>query len=288
VSRVFTLANNKGGISKTTTTVNLGRGLAKRGKRTLIVDMDAQSNTTWSILQKVFKYPRGTIYEAIMKRRPLHELICPTDDPNLFIVPSSLWMSYADAKLLQDPYGSQKLRIALKPYVNKFDYILIDTPPNLALATQNALFACTDVIIPITLNGYSLVGISILLNTIKELKTSAEENDVEASMHLFGVVVTQTRDTRDAADYYKQVQEYFGDLVLTPSVPLNVKVEQANNQGSLYDLYPDSTGAQAYTQVTQAILEREQLYNQDLPAYYAKTQAILSALPEDEEEQEGD
>lgn len=287
-ARVIALCNNKGGVTKTTTTINVGRGLATKGKRVLIIDTDAQSNATWALTQKVLKGQKGTIYEAFIHKRPLHELIYPTSDPNLFIVRSSLWMNYAEVQLFNESMRERRLRNALKPYLSKFDYILIDTPPNLGVITVNAFMACTDIIIPITLNGFSLLGISIMLNTIRDLKTSAEENEIDAPMPIFGVVVSQARENNDATQHMENIRAYFGDLVLEPSIPLNVDVERANNRGSLYELYPKSSGAKAYAKLVENILAREEEIEKDRAGYLTKTSALLSAIPAevDEEEEE--
>lgn len=285
-ARVIAMANNKGGVTKTTTTVNLGRGLARKGKKVLILDADAQSNTTWSLTQKVLRGQKNTIFEVFIHKRPIHEIIRPTSDPNLFIVRSSLWMSYAEVQLFNESMREQRLRNALKPYLSKFDYILIDTPPNLGLVTVNAFMCCTDIIIPITLNAFSLLGISIILNTIRDIKTSAEENEIDAPMSIFGVVVSQSRDNNDAADHMRNVREYFGDMVLEPSIPLNVDVERANSHGSIYDLYPKSTGAIGYTKLIESFLAREQDIERDRDSYLAKTQALLDAIPTEIDEEE--
>jgi chromosome partitioning protein len=285
-AKTIVMANNKGGVTKTTTTVNVGRGLASQGKRVLIIDTDAQSNATWALTQKVLKGQRGTIYEAFIHKRPLHELIHPTSDSNLFIVRSSLWMNYAEVQLFNESMRERRLRNALKPYLSKFDYVLIDTPPNLGVITVNAFMACTDIIIPITLNGFSLLGISIMLNTIRDLKTSAEENEIDAPMSIFGVVVSQARDNKDAAQHMENVKSYFGDLVLEPSIPLNVDVERANNRGSIYELYPKSSGAIAYARLVENILAREEEIDRDRESYLAKTAALLSAIPAEVDEEE--
>lgn len=285
-ARTICLANNKGGVTKTTTTVNVGRGLAAQDKRVLIIDTDAQSNATWALTQKVLKGQKGTIYEAFIHKRPLHELIYPTSDPNLFIVRSSLWMNYAEVQLFNESMRERRLRNALKPYLSKFDYILIDTPPNLGVITVNAFMACTDIVIPITLNGFSLLGISIMLNTIRDLKTSAEENEIDAPMPIFGVVVSQARDNNDAAQHMENIRAYFGDLVLEPSIPLNVDVERANNRGSLYELYPKSSGAKAYAKLVENILAREEEIGEDRAGYLAKTDALLGAIPAEVDEEE--
>jgi chromosome partitioning protein len=284
--RVIAFCNNKGGVTKTTSTVNIGRGLAAKDKRVLIIDTDAQSNATWSLVQKVIKGPKNTIYEVFVNKRPLHELIRPTSDPNLFIVRSSLWMSYAEIQIFNEDYRERLLRNALKPYLNKFDYILIDTPPNLGIITVNAFMACTDIIIPITLNGFSLLGISIMLNTIRRLKASAVENEIKAPMPIFGVLVSQARDNNDAAQHMENVRAYFGDLVLEPAIPLNVDVERANNRGSIFELYPKSSGAIGYAKLVESILAREEEIEKDYDSYLVKTAVLLDAIPTEEDEEE--
>ena len=281
VARVIALVNNKGGVTKTTSTVNLGYGLARAGRRVLIVDEDAQSNSTYAILQRFAVGPKGTMYQVLMEDRPLHEIIKPTDHPNLFIAPSSLWLEQAGAALYSKDMRERKLRNALKPYLSKFDYILIDTPPNLNVLTINALLACTDIIFPILLNGFALVGISIVLNAIKTLRSAAAANDIYAPMAILGVIVALARDTKEADIHLKAVKETFGELVIEPSVPLNVSIEMANSRlGSLYDLYPESTGARAYEQIVTVVDARIQQSALDLPAYHQKTDAILAKLPD--------
>lgn len=285
-ARILTMANNKGGVTKTTTTVNLGYGLARKGKRVLVIDTDAQSNATWSLTQKVLKGQKNTIYEAFIHKRPLHELIRPTSDSNLFIVRSSLWMNYAEVQLFNESMRERRLRNAIKPYLGKFDYILIDTPPNLGVITINAFMACTDIIIPITLNGFSLLGISIMLNTVRDLKISAEENEIDAPMPIFGVVVSQSRDNNDATQHMENIRAYFGDLVLEPSIPLNVDVERANNRGSIYELYPKSSGAIGYTKLIESIVSREEDIEKDRDSYLAKTATLLAAIPAEVDQEE--
>lgn len=291
MTRIFALCNNKGGVTKTTTTINLGQGLARAGKRVLIIDTDAQSNATWSLRNEIRRGRNNNLYSIMINKQPLHEAIRSTGHPNLFIVRSTIQMGLAEAELFNESMRERRLRSVLRPYLNKFDYILIDTPPNLGIITVNALMACTDVIIPITLNEYSLVGISILLNSIKALKTSAEENEVDAPMPIFGIVVSIARDTKDAKDHHDAIYEYFGDLVLEPFIPLNVNVEEANNPkkgGSLYDLYPKSTGAIAYTQLVETVLARVEETEKNRDVYLQKSVALLDAIPEEDDEEEDD
>lgn len=289
MARVIAFCNNKGGVSKTTSTVDIGYGLAMAGKRVLVIDTDAQSNATWTLRKQIRRGKKNNLYSVLINKQPLHETIRPTRHANLFIVRSTVQMGLAEAELYREPMKESRLRNALRPYLSKFDFILIDTPPNLGVITVNALMACTDIIIPITLNEYSLVGISILLNAIKVLKQNAAENDIDAPMAVFGVLVSMARDTKNAQDHRKDILEYFGDLVLEPFIPVNVKVEEANdpsNEGSIYDLFPKSTGAIAYASLTKAIIGRADETDQDKGAYLEKTVQLLNTIPEEFDEEE--
>jgi chromosome partitioning protein len=287
--RVFALANNKGGVTKTTSAVNLARGLARQGKRTALLDLDAQSNTTWTVCHQLMAGQRGNIFDVMMNKRPLHEVIRETDQENLYIVRSTLAMSLAEATLINENMRERRLRNALRPYLSKFDYVIIDTPPNLGMVTTNALMACTDVIIPITLNEFALLGISILLSTIKLLRTSAEENEIDAKIPIFGVIVAMDRGTKDSKEHKKAIDALFGDLVFDPSIPLTVRIEEANNparEGSLYDLYPNTPGALAYEAICEAIIARDEETSKNPDVYLAKTAKLLDVIPTEEQEDE--
>ena len=247
--RIFSLCNNKGGVTKTTTTVNLGYGLARAGRRVLVVDTDAQSNSTYSLLGNLDQ--EVTLFEVLIHGAKMADAIVPTGQEGLFLAPSSINLSAADLLMASAPGRERKLARALAQ-VKDFDYVLIDTPPNLGVLTVNAFMACTDVIIPIALTTYALIGISILEATMQELR-----ENLDVALPIFGVVANLDDHTRLSADVLSAVREHFRDLVFDTVIPRNIKVEEAHNQiACLFDYAPNSTGAQAYTKLVKEVLHR--------------------------------
>jgi chromosome partitioning protein len=247
---IFTLANNKGGVTKTTTTVNLAYGLARAGQRVLVVDTDAQSNSTYSLLGQLQE--EHTLFDVLMNGVRLVDIVVGTKQAGLSIAPSSINLSAADLLMAATPGRELKLKRALTSVASQYDYVLIDTPPNLGVLTVNAFIGCTQVIIPIALTTYALIGISILEKTMQELR-----DNLDVTLPIFGVVANLDDHTRMSADVLAAVRDHFGDLVFQTIVPRNIKVEEAHNQtASLFDYAPKSTGAQAYDQLTQEVLTR--------------------------------
>jgi chromosome partitioning protein len=247
--RVFAFCNNKGGVTKTTTTVNLAYGLARAGRRVLVIDTDAQSNSTYSLLGNLDQ--DTTLFDVLVSGAKITEAIVPTQQANLFIVPSSINLSAADLLMASAPGRERKLTRALS-VLHDFDYVLIDTPPNLGVLTVNAFIACTDVIIPIALTTYALIGISILESTMQELR-----ENLDVSLPVFGVVANLDDHTRLSMDVLSAVRQHFGPVVFDTVVPRNIKVEEAHNQiACLFDYAPTSTGAQAYTKLVKEVLNR--------------------------------
>src|SRR5581483_9202070 len=249
-SRIWALCNNKGGVTKTTTTVNLGYGLARAGRRVLIVDTDAQSNSTYSLLGHLEQEP--TLFDVLINGVKMADTIVPTRREGLFLAPSSINLSAADLLMASAPGRERKLARALAPVKDNYDYILIDTPPNLGVLTVNAFISCTDVIIPIALTTYALIGISILESTMQELR-----DNLDVSLPIFGVIANLDDHTRLSAEVLNAVREHFGSLVFDTVIPRNIKVEEAHNQiACLFDYAPNSTGAQAYTKLVREVLSR--------------------------------
>jgi chromosome partitioning protein len=249
VTRIFALCNNKGGVTKTTTTVNVGYGLARAGRRVLVIDTDAQSNSTYSLLGTLDQ--EQTLFDVFINGAKLADVIMPTQQSGLYVAPSSINLSAADLLMASAPGREMKLAKALKQ-VNDFDYVLIDTPPNLGVLTVNAFIACTDVIIPIALTTYALIGISILETTMQELR-----ENLDVSLPIFGVVANLDDHTRLSNDVLTAVRDHFEDRVFNTVIPRNIKVEEAHNQiACLYDYAPNSTGAQAYNKLVQEVIER--------------------------------
>ena len=247
---ILTLANNKGGVTKTTSTINLAYGLARAKYRVLVVDFDAQSNSTYSLLGRLDS--ENTLADVLFNNARLADVIVGTKQPGLYLVPSSIDMSAADLIMASAPGRELKLKRALAHVVNQFDYILIDTPPNLGVLTVNAFIACTSVIIPVALTTYALIGISILERTMQELR-----DNLDVALPIFGVIGTLNDHTRMSSEVLSAVREHYGKLVFDTVIPRNIKVEEAHNQiASIYDYAPTSTGAQAYARLTEEVIQR--------------------------------
>ena len=253
MTRIFALCNNKGGVTKTTTTVNLGYGLARAGKRVLVIDTDAQSNSTYSLLGTLDQ--EVTLFDVLINGARISDAIVPSSQSGLYLVPSSINLSAADLLMASAAGRELKLTRALKQ-VSDFDYVLIDTPPNLGVLTVNAFMACTDVIIPIALTTYALIGISILETTMQELR-----ENLDVPLPIFGVVANLDDHTRLSTDVLSAVREHFGELLFDSVIPRNIKVEEAHNQiACLFDYAPTSTGAVAYTKLVKEVIERAEGY----------------------------
>jgi chromosome partitioning protein len=254
-TRIFTLCNVKGGVSKSTSTVNIAYGLAYSGYKVLIVDMDPQCNSTYTITGTLNEDGDGedTLYDVLIpkEQRDINEIILPTQHENLFLAPGSIWLSSADLQIGGLPNREKRLSKALRA-VSGYDFILIDTQPSLGLLTVNAMIAATDLIIPISLTIYGLLGIRLLNVSLNDLR-----QNMELPMPILGVVACLGDNTRNSKDRLNQVKEYFGDKVFQTVIPRNIKVEESNDQAiSLFDYAPGSTGAKAYATLVKEIIER--------------------------------
>lgn len=257
MARTICLSNIKGGAGKSTSAIFIADGLAALGYRVLLLDLDAQINTTYAILREFIEGSEGTIYEVFREpdSRKMSEVIRPTNRKNLFIVPGTLMIASTEIELVSATLREFKLRTALQEVSGHFHYIVIDTTPNLGLLTINALVASTDVIIPVTLKAWGLLGIRILLNTITILRQKFSPFGIE--MPILGVLITQVRRTKNSEDRYQQLQQLFGDKIFQTMIPLNEKIEEANDQDiSGYDFAPDAKGIAAYAEVVKEVVSR--------------------------------
>src|ERR687885_537354 len=243
------LANNKGGVAKTTTTVNLGYALARNGYKVLVVDVDAQSNTTYTLLGRLVE--DNTLFDVLIEGKELNDVILHTKEPHLDLAPSSINLSAADLLMASSPGRERKLTRALSR-IDTYNFVLIDTPPNLGVLTVNALIAASGVIIPVALTTYALIGISMLETTIQELR-----DNLDVALPILGVVASMDDHTKNSADVLEAVREHFGSKVFTTVIPRNIKVEEAHNRTmAIFDHAPKSTGAIAYEQLAKEVLAR--------------------------------
>jgi chromosome partitioning protein len=253
MSRVIALANQKGGVGKTTTAINLGASLAVAERRTLVVDMDPQSNAS-SGLGHIGSDDTPTIYDVLVRSRVLQEAIVHgVHFSHLDLVPATRDLVGAEIELVGAEGRETVLRRALEPLRDEYDFILVDSPPSLGLLTLNALTAADSVLIPIQCEFYALEGLSQLLRTVQLV-----QRGLNPALEIEGVLLTMF-DTR--LNLSKQVaresREYFGKRVFRTVVPRNVRLAEAPSFGSPIVLYDAlCSGARAYLAVAQELLSR--------------------------------
>jgi chromosome partitioning protein len=249
--RIMTIANQKGGVGKTTTAVNLAASLAQHGSRVLVVDLDPQGNAS-TALDVDHQIGVPSVYDVLVDDRPLAEVIRPVGEmPGLFCVPATIDLAGAEIELV--PVVARELRLtrALKAYdMSNLDYVLIDCPPSLGLLTLNALVAAEEVLLPIQCEYYALEGVQQLLNTAELVRVN-----FNPGLHVSTVLLTMYDGrTRLASDVADDVRAHFGASVLSTIIPRSVRVSEAPSRGQSVITYdPGSSGAIAYTQAAREL-----------------------------------
>lgn len=246
----ISLVNNKGGVAKTTTAVNLSACLAGMGKKVLLVDLDPQANATSGV--GVDARGTGTVYDAIIGGKDITRIITKTETDNLDIVPSSILLSGAGIELVSLMGRETRLRDSLSA-VKGYDYIFIDTPPTLGLLTVNALTASDSVIIPVQTEYYAMDGIPMLMDTIRLV------NDrLGCSVGIRGILLTIfDRRTKLSEEVAREVKGFFGEKVFDTVIPINVKLAEAPRHGKpIFAYMPRSTGAEAYRKLAEELVQR--------------------------------
>jgi len=253
MARVIALANQKGGVGKTTTAVNLSASLAKMGLKVLLVDIDPQGNATSGVgLAK--EEIKICIYNTLIDELPINEIIIETQWENLIVAPATIQLAGAEIELVAMVSREEKLKNALKLVMDEYDYIIIDCPPSLGLLTLNALNAAHGVLIPIQCEYYALEGLGQLMNTITLVRKHLNE-----SLGIEGVVLTMY-DTRTnlSEQVAEEVKNYFKHYVYDTVIPRNVRLSEAPSYGQhILEYDPRSRGASLHLALAQEVLKNE-------------------------------
>lgn len=252
MTRTYAFANQKGGVGKTTTAINLAAYLASRGKRLLLVDLDPQANATSSLGVDKNRL-RLSIYEALVQQTPLSQIILPVEKAKLELVPSAPALAGATVELVRLPDRAHLLRKAIAALDRQYDYIFIDAPPSLGILTVNALTAAEGVIIPVQCEYLSLEGLGQLVHTINLVRS-----DLNPPLRITGLIMTMYDvRTKLAQQVVDEVRRYFGDKVFSTIIPRNVRLSEAPSYGETVLTYaPKSSGALAYEALAKEFLLR--------------------------------
>ncbi|MDQ6985908.1 MAG: AAA family ATPase [Candidatus Dojkabacteria bacterium] len=253
---ILSISNQKGGVGKTTTTLNLAVFLANKGKKVLIVDIDPQANLTSGIgftrdRDKDTKYK--TTYDLLINKVDPNSIIKPTRVEHLDILPSGIELAGAEVEMVNSMSRETILKRALDIIKDDYDYILIDCPPSLGLITINGHVASDKVLIPVQAEYFALEGLGQLINTIKLVK-----ENLNSQLDIGGVVLTMF-DTRTnlSKDIAAELQNFFGEKLFDTIVPRNIRLSEAPSHGlSIFEYDPESTGAKAYERLTEEIIKR--------------------------------
>lgn len=253
MARILTIVNQKGGVGKTTTAINLGASLALAEKDILVIDTDPQGNLT-SGLGIDRQSLKGSLYDIYIERAFLRDIILPTQINHLFIAPSTVDLLGVEVELVGKNGREFLLREAISSIKDHYQYILIDCPPSLGLLTLNALVAATGVIIPVQCEYYALEGLSLLMQTLSMVRSS-----FNPTLEIEGILLTMF-DPRNALSHQveAEVRKHFRDLVYESVIPRNVALAEAPSHGKpvmLYDI--KSKGAQSYIELAKEILNED-------------------------------
>ena len=254
IARVLAVANQKGGVAKTTTAINLGASLALANQKVLLVDLDPQANLTSGLGLKDQAAPGGTIYDALTENAPdPSRFVLQTQIDHLSLVPADRQLTGAEIELVPLLARESRLRRFLEPLRSSFDFIVVDTPPSLGLLTLNALVAVDAVLIPLNCEYFALEGIAELLATLDRVRAV-----LNPSLDIEGVLLTMYDDrTNLGQQVSSNIREFFGEKVYKTVIPRNVRLGEAPSHGVPVILYdPRSRGAEAYVTLANEFIAR--------------------------------
>ena len=256
MAKVIAVANQKGGVGKTTTAVNLSACLAVKGKKVLVIDIDPQGNTT-SGLGVDKNTVKTSIYDVIINDLDVEESMAKTKIEKLFLSPSNIHLAGAEVELVSMLSRETRLKIALEQVHDRFDFIIIDCPPSLGLLTVNALTAANTILVPIQCEYYALEGLSQLMNTVKIV-----QKHLNKALRVEGVVLTMfDARTNLSIQVVEEVKKYFGNKVYRTIIPRNVRLSEAPSFGLPIILYDEkSKGAECYMELAgEVIMSSEEI-----------------------------
>lgn len=259
MGKIFAITNQKGGVGKTTTAVNLSASIGSLGNKTLLIDLDPQGNSTSGVgIDR--RYLQQSIYDVLIEEADVSEAIVHTDFKNLDLLPSNIALAGAELELIDLEHREARLKNALKKIENDYKYIFVDCPPSLGLITTNALCMCESIIVPMQCEYYALEGLSQLMNTVRRIK-----RQYNSSLDLFGVVMTMC-DTRLnlTTQVISEVKKYFPGKVLETTIPRGVRLSEAPSFGKPV-LYFDKNckGSKAYVTLAKEIVKKLKTDNKE-------------------------
>ncbi len=254
MTKMISIGNQKGGVGKTTTTVNLGAALAKFGKKVLIIDADSQGNAS-SGLGIERGDVKNSLYDVLVNEIPAEECIIETSAENLYIIPSNIQLAAAELELANVPRREERLKNALQPIREKYDYILVDCPPSLGTLSINAFTASDSILIPVQAEYYALEGLSQLLNTIRLVQRTYNPD-----FQIEGVLMTMLdRRTKLGFEVVEEVKKYFQEKVYDTIISRSIQLSEAPSYGlSIIDYAKNSRGAKMYLDLAKEVINNDE------------------------------
>ncbi len=248
---VIAIANQKGGVGKTTTAINLAAALAIRGRKVLLVDLDPQANSSMSFLD--VRELQRSMYEVLSGQSTMDEVILPTPVPNLDVAPARIALAKLEAQLVGELDAHFRLKDRLSAVKSRYEYAIVDTPPALGLITVNALVAATHLLIPVQSSYFALEGTDDLLETVDRIRARPNPE-----LKLLGAVITlHDKRTTLARDVQKAVSEVFGGRVFATTISKSIRLEESPaHRESIFTFAPQSSGAYEYYRLCEEVIER--------------------------------